>query len=52
MLDAFMDLKVLIGDATDSRSLATVREQIDDATARMLAGAERLRSLAHRYRNL
>lgn len=52
MIDAWMELSVLIRDATDTRSLAAVREQIDDVTARLLSGAEQLRTLALRYRNM
>jgi hypothetical protein len=52
MIDAWMDLRVLLREAKDDGSMASVREQLDDAAARLLSGAEQIRAWAHRYRSL
>jgi hypothetical protein len=50
MMDAWMDLTILVREAIDAGSLDVLALQIEDATARLVGGAERIRLLAVEYR--
>ena len=51
MMDAWMELAVLTREALDAGTLETIGKQIEDATTRLLGGAEQIRTLALQYRS-
>jgi hypothetical protein len=50
MMDAWMELAVLTREALEAGTLEILGQDIDDATTRLLGGAEQIRILALQYR--